>query len=74
MQGYGDVSLRTILKRSTEVHVHIRRHQGAKIAHYGISKVNYHNCLHGATSVMPSKENVDVMLDLIIRAKGPLNC
>ena len=59
--------LRIILKRtSTEAHVYMRRHQGAKIKHFGVSNVIYHKFSHGAVSYMLNGENVNVMLELAI--------
>ena len=43
--------LRIILKRtSTEAHVYMRRHQGAKVKHFDVSDVIYHKFSHGAVS------------------------
>ena len=52
MQGYCDVFfLRIILKRtSTEAHVYMRRHHGAKVTHFDVSNVIYHKFSHGAVS------------------------
>ena len=68
MQGYCDVFIRIILKRtSTKAHVYMRRHQGAKIKHcLPYSNVIYHTFSHGAVSYMPNGENVNVMLEYII--------
>ena len=47
--------LRIILKRtSTEAHVYMRRHQGAKVKHFDISILIYHKFSHGAVSYMLS--------------------
>ena len=65
MQGYCDVFLRIILKRtSTEAHVYTRRYQGAKFEHFDVSSVIYHNFSHGDASYMLIRENVNVMLEL----------
>ena len=51
MQGYCDIFLWTILKRTlTEAHVYMRRHQGAKVVHFDVSNVIYHKFSHGAVS------------------------
>ena len=66
MQGYCDVFfLRIILKwTSTEAHVYMRRHQGAKVKHFDVSNVIYHKFSHGAVSYTLNGENVNVMLEL----------
>ena len=66
MQGYFDVFfLRIILKRtSTEAHVYMRRHQGAKFEHFDVSNVIDHKFSHGAVSYRLNGENVNVMLEL----------
>ena len=64
MQGYCDIFLRIILKRtSTEAHVYMRRHQGAKVEHFDVSNVIYHKFSHGAVSYTLNRENVNVMLE-----------
>ena len=56
--------LRIILKRtSTEAHVYMRRHQGAKVEHFDVSNVIYHNFSHGAVSYTLNGEKVNVMLE-----------
>ena len=56
--------LRIILKRtSTEAHVYMRRHQGAKVEHFDVSNVIYHNFSRGAVSYTLNGENVNVMLE-----------
>ena len=43
--------LRIILKQtSTEAHVYMRRHQGAKVKHFDVSNVIYHKFSRGAVS------------------------
>ena len=71
MQGYCDVFfLRIILKRaSTEAHVYMRRHQGAKVKHFDVSNVIYHIFSHGAISYTLNGENVTVMLEFVIFLK-----
>ena len=69
--------LRIILKRtSTEAHIYIRRHQGAKFEHFNVSNVIYHEFSHGAVSYTFDGENVNVMLEFEIntntRTKGSL--
>ena len=68
IHGYCNVFLRIILKRiSTEAHVYIRRHQGAKFEHFDVSNVIYHEFSHGAVSYTLSGENINVMLDSRIK-------
>ena len=66
MQAYCDVFLlRIILKRtSTEAHVYMRRHLGAKVKHFDVSNVIYHKFSHGAVSYTLRGENVNVMSEL----------
>ena len=67
MQGYFDISLWTILKRTlTEAHVYMRRHQGAKVEHFDVSNVIYHKFSHGTVSYTLNGENVNVMLEFVI--------
>ena len=67
MQGYCDIFLRIILKRtSTEAHVYMRRHQGAKVEHFDVSNVIYHTFSHGAVFYTLSGENINVMLEFEI--------
>ena len=59
-----------ILKRtSTEAHVYMRRHQGAKVKHFDISNLIYHKFSHCAVSYTLNGENVNVMLELTLN--GP---
>ena len=54
--------LTIILKQtSTEAHVYMRRHQGAKVEHFDISNVIYHKFSHGAVSYTLNKENVNIV-------------
>ena len=56
--------LRIFFKRtSTEAHVYMRRHQGAKVKHSDVSNVIYHKFSHGAVSYTLKGENVNVMLE-----------
>ena len=56
--------LRIILKRtSTEVHVYMRRHQGAKVEHFDVSNVIYHKFSYGGVSYSLNGENVNDMLE-----------
>ena len=66
MQGYCDIFyMDYFLKRtSTEAHIYMRRHQGAKVEHFDASNVIYHKFSHGAISYALNGENVNVMLDL----------
>ena len=66
MHGYCDVYKWTILKRtSTEAHVYMRRHQGAKVEHFDVSNVIYHKFSHGAVSFTFNGENFNVMLESV---------
>ena len=59
--------LRIILKRtSTEAHVYMPRHQGAKVKHFDVSNVIYHKFSYGAVSYTHNGENVNVMLEFVI--------
>ena len=59
--------LRIILKRtSTEAHVYMRRHQGAKVEHFYVSNVIYHKFSHGAVSYTLYGENVNVMSSWLV--------
>ena len=70
MQGYCDIFQWIILKRtSTEAHVYMRRHQGAKAEHFDVSNVIYRKFSHGAVSYTLYGENVNVMLESSI--SGP---
>ena len=67
MQGYHNVFLKIILKRmSTEAHVYIRRHQGAKFENFDFSNVIYHKFSHGAVSYTLNGENAYVILELML--------
>ena len=56
--------LRIILKpTSTEAHVYMRRHHGAKVEHFDVSNVIYHKNSHGTVSYTLNGENVNVMLE-----------
>ena len=60
--------LRIILKRtSTEVHVYMRRHQGAKVEHFDVSNVIYHNFSHGGVSYTLNWENLNVVVELVMQ-------
>ena len=43
----------------------MRRHQGAKDAHFDISNVIYHKFSHGGVSYTLNGENVNVMLESV---------
>ena len=61
-----------ILKRtSTEQHVYMRRHQGAKVKHFNFSNMSYHNFSHGAISYTLNGENVNVMLECEFKSTAP---
>ena len=65
MQGFCDIFLRIILKRtSTEAHVYMRRHQGAKVENFDVSNVIYHKFSHGAVSYTLDGENLNIVLEL----------
>ena len=60
--------LRIILKRtSTEAHVYMQCHQGAKVEHFDFSNVIYHKFSHGAVSYMLNGENVNIMLEYTLQ-------
>ena len=60
--------LRIILKRTTtEAHVYMGRHQGAKVEHFDVSNVIYHKFSHSAVSYTLNGENVNIMLEYIIK-------
>ena len=65
MQGYCDVFFpRIILRRtSTEAHVYMRRHQGAKVKHFDASNVIYYKFSNDAVSYTLNGENVNIMLE-----------
>ena len=52
------------MRTSTEAHVYMRRHQGAKVERFDVSNVTYHKFSHGAVSYTLNGENVNVMLEL----------
>ena len=59
--------LQIILKRtSTEAHVYMRRHQGAKVKHFDFNNVIYHKFSHDAVSYTLNGENINVMLELCL--------
>ena len=68
MQAYCDVFfLRIVLKRtSTDAHVYMRRHKGAKVDHFDVSNVIYYKFSHGAVSYTLNGESVNVMLEYVI--------
>ena len=71
MQGYCDIFLWTILKRATtEAHVYMRRHQGAKVEYFDVSNVIYYKFSQGAVSYTLNGENVNVMSELAILMKS----
>ena len=45
----------------------MQRYQGAKVEHLRVSNVIYHKFSHGAVSYMLNGENVNVMLEFIIK-------
>ena len=53
-------------RTSTEAHVYMRRHQGAKIEHFDVSNVIYHKFSHGAVSYTLNGEDVNVMLEYLL--------
>ena len=42
----------------------MRHHQGAKVKHFDVSNVIYHEFSHGAVSYTLNGENVNVILEL----------
>ena len=52
---------------STEAHVYMQRHQGAKFLHFDVSNVIHHKFSHGAISYTLNGENVNVMLEFVIK-------
>ena len=52
---------------STEAHVYMRRHQGAKCEYIDVSDVNYHKFSHGAASYMLIGANVSIMLEHVVK-------
>ena len=68
MQGCCDIFCMDNLKRtSTEAHVYMQHHQGAKVEHFDVSNVIYHKFSHGAVSYTLNGENVNVMLEFVIK-------
>ena len=63
MQGYCDVFFFTDYFEAgrRQKHVYMRRHQGAKVKHFDVSKVIYHKFLHGTVSYTLNGENVNVI-------------
>ena len=57
------------LKRtSTEAHVYMRHHQGAKVEHFNVRNVIYHKFSHSGVSYTLNGENVNVMLEFLTKA------
>ena len=50
-------------RTSTEAHVYMRRHQGAKVKHFDVSNVICHKFSHGAVPYTLNGENANVMLE-----------
>ena len=71
MQAYCDVFSTDYLKRmSTEAHVYMRRHQGAKVKHFDVSNVICHKFSDGAAFYMLNVKNVNVILEWELTLKG----
>ena len=51
---------------STEAHVYMRRHQGAKVEYFDVNNTIYHKFSHGTVSYTLNGENVNVMLELAL--------
>ena len=51
-------------RASTEAHVYMRRHQGAKVEHFDVSNVIYYKFSHGGVSYTFNGKQVNVMLEL----------
>ena len=45
-------------------------HQGMKVKHFEVSNVIYHKFSHGAVSYRLNGENVNVMLELVIKSQN----
>ena len=58
---------------STEAHVYMRRHQGAKVEHFDVSNVIYKKISHGAVSYTLNGENFNVMLEFMLIQKQCCN-
>ena len=52
-------------RTSTEAHVYMRRHHGAKVEHFDVSKVIYHKFSRGAVSYTLNGKNVNAMLEIL---------
>ena len=48
----------------------MRRHQGAKVEHFDVSNMIYHNFSRAAVSYTLNRENVNVMLELTVKDPG----
>ena len=69
MQGHCDIFLRTLLKRtSTEAHVYMRCHQGAKVEHFDVSNVIYLKFSYGTVSYTLNGESINVMLEFALNS------
>ena len=55
------------MRTLTETHVYMQRHQGAKVEHFDVSNVIYHKFSHGAVSYTLNGENVNVMLECLMK-------
>ena len=51
---------------STEAHVYMQCHQGAKVKHFEVSNMIYHKFSHGAVSNKLKGENINVMLEFFL--------
>ena len=49
-------------RTSTEAHVYMRRHQGAKVEHFDVSNVICHKFSHSGVSYTLTGKDVNVML------------
>ena len=58
------------MRMSTEAHVYMRHHQGAKVKHFDVSNAIYHKFSHGAVSYTHNGENVNIMLELLLAFKA----
>ena len=54
-------------RTSSEAHVYMRRHQGAKVEYFDVSDVIYHKFSHGPVSYTLNGENVNVMLEFPLK-------
>ena len=54
-------------RTSSETHVYIRRHQGAKVDNLDVSNMIDYKFLHGGVSYTPNGGKVNVMLEFVLK-------